>query len=117
MTLLDTLAPLRAHGNTRTTGLDDATTLAFAARDPQLAEAIHAALASAAAAGRAVVAVCSDFEELFEISDRIVVLRDGQIVLDQPRKHVTQDEVLAASLGSHLPVADPGRHVSEAHPS
>ena len=79
--------------------------------------AIHAALASAAAAGRAVVAVCSDFEELFEISDRIVVLRDGQIVLDQPRKHVTQDEVLAASLGSHLPVADPGRHVSEAHPS
>ena len=45
MTLLDTLAPLRAHGNTRTTGLDDATILAFAARDPQLAEAIHAAAA------------------------------------------------------------------------
>jgi len=64
--------------------------------------AIHAALAAAAAAGSAVVAVCSEFEELFEICDRVVVLRDGQLVLDRPIAHVTQDEVLAASLGSHL---------------
>lgn len=59
---------------------------------------------------------CAATEELFEISDRIVVLRDGQIVLDQPRKNVTQDEVLAASRESHLPVADPAtfRHDLEA---
>ena len=43
MTLIDTLAPLRAHGKGRTVGLDDATILAFAARDPQLREAIEAA--------------------------------------------------------------------------
>ena len=45
MTLIDTLAPLRAHGKGRTVGLDDATILAFAARDPQLGDAIEAAAA------------------------------------------------------------------------
>ncbi|HTL15003.1 MAG TPA: aminotransferase class III-fold pyridoxal phosphate-dependent enzyme, partial [Thermomonas sp.] len=45
MTLLDTLAPLRAHGHARTPGLDDAVLLDFAARDPQLAEAVAAAAA------------------------------------------------------------------------
>jgi acetylornithine/succinyldiaminopimelate/putrescine aminotransferase len=43
MTLLDTLAPLRAHGQARTTGLPDATVLDFAGRHPQLGEAIAAA--------------------------------------------------------------------------
>ncbi|MES2857660.1 MAG: lysine 6-aminotransferase, partial [Pseudomonadota bacterium] len=43
MTLLDTLAPLRAHGKARTTGLADAIVLDFASRHPQLVEAIEAA--------------------------------------------------------------------------
>ncbi len=43
MSLIDTLAPLRAHGKARTTGLDDTVILDFAARDPQLGEAIAAA--------------------------------------------------------------------------
>lgn len=43
MRLIDTLAPLRAHGKARTTGLDDAIVLDFAARDAQLGEAIAAA--------------------------------------------------------------------------
>ena len=43
MTLLDTLAPLRAHGKARTTGLPDATVLDFAGRHPQLVDAIDAA--------------------------------------------------------------------------
>jgi ribose transport system ATP-binding protein len=62
--------------------------------------AIHAALLTAAAHGAGVVAVCSEFEELFEISDRIVVLCDGRVVLDRPRDAVSPGEVLAASLGS-----------------
>ena len=45
MTLLDTLAPLRAHGQARTTGLDDATVLDFAGRDADLVAAINAAAA------------------------------------------------------------------------
>ncbi len=43
MTLLDTLAPLRAHGQARTHGLDDATVLDFASRDTDLVAAINAA--------------------------------------------------------------------------
>ncbi|MFT4178585.1 MAG: aminotransferase class III-fold pyridoxal phosphate-dependent enzyme [Thermomonas sp.] len=43
MSLLETLATLRAHGKARTTGLDDATILDFAARDAQLGEVIKAA--------------------------------------------------------------------------
>ena len=34
MSLLDTLAPLRSHGQARTTGLADAVVLDFAGRDP-----------------------------------------------------------------------------------
>jgi acetylornithine/succinyldiaminopimelate/putrescine aminotransferase len=46
MALTDILAPLRAHaGARRTTGLDDATLERFAARHPDLVEAIHAAAA------------------------------------------------------------------------
>lgn len=37
------LAPLRAHGKARTSGLADETILDFAGRDPQLGEAIAAA--------------------------------------------------------------------------
>ncbi len=43
MTLIDTLAPLRAHGKARTIGLDDATLASFAARDAQLVDAVAAA--------------------------------------------------------------------------
>ena len=43
MALIDKLALLRAHGARRTTGLDDATVLDFAASHPDLAEAIDAA--------------------------------------------------------------------------
>ncbi|MEG2940401.1 MAG: aminotransferase class III-fold pyridoxal phosphate-dependent enzyme, partial [Thermomonas sp.] len=45
MSLLDTLAPLRAHGHARTPGLDDATVLDFAGRDADLVAAINAAAA------------------------------------------------------------------------
>lgn len=62
MSLIDTLAPLRAHGGMRTAGLDDATLLAFADRDPQLAEAIAAA-AEAYAAVRAEFPALLDLEE------------------------------------------------------
>ncbi|MEO5629367.1 MAG: aminotransferase class III-fold pyridoxal phosphate-dependent enzyme [Thermomonas sp.] len=44
MTLLDTLAPLRAHGNARTSGLTDDLILDYAGRHPQLGEAIDAAV-------------------------------------------------------------------------
>ncbi len=62
MSLIDTLAPLRAHGKIRTAGLDDAVILDFAARDPQLGEAI-------AAAAQEYAAVRAEFPELLELDE------------------------------------------------
>ncbi|PJK00248.1 lysine 6-aminotransferase [Lysobacteraceae bacterium NML03-0222] len=62
MSLLDTLAPLRAHGNARTTGLDDATIERFAKSHPQLAEAIEAAANEYAA-------IKAEFPELLALDE------------------------------------------------
>ncbi|PJK13662.1 lysine 6-aminotransferase [Lysobacteraceae bacterium NML07-0707] len=62
MSLLDTLAPLRAHGNARTTGLDDATIERFAKSHPQLAEAIEAAATEYAA-------IKAEFPELLALDE------------------------------------------------
>ena len=62
MNLLDTLAPLRAHGQARTTGLDDATLLRFAATHPQLAEAVDAAAVEYAA-------IKAEFPELLDLDE------------------------------------------------
>ncbi len=62
MSLLDTLAPLRAHGHARTTGLDDTTLARFAASHPQLGEAVEAAAAEFAAVAR-------QFPELLDMDE------------------------------------------------
>ena len=56
------LAPLRAHGKARTSGLADATLLDFAARDPRLGEA------AAAAAGE-YAKVRAEFPELLDLDE------------------------------------------------
>lgn len=73
MALLDILAPLRAHGGLRrTTGLDDATVLAFAASHPDLVEAIQAA-------GAEYARVQAEFPELLDRdeADQAVVIQGG----------------------------------------
>ena len=63
MSLLDQLAPLRAHkGTRRTTGLDDATVLRFAAGHAELGAAIQAAAAEYARIG-------NDFSELLDLDE------------------------------------------------
>ena len=63
MSLLDQLAPLRAHkGTRRTTGLDDATVLRFAAGHAELSAAIQAAAAEYARIG-------NDFSELLDLDE------------------------------------------------
>ena len=62
MSLIDTLAPLRAHGQIRTTGLDDATIERFAASHPQLGEAINAAAAE-------YTAIKAEFPELLDLDE------------------------------------------------
>lgn len=63
MTLLDILAPLRAHGGARrTVGLDDATLLRFAATHPSLVEAVNAAATEYAA-------IRDDFADLLDLDE------------------------------------------------
>ena len=63
MAVIDQLAPLRAHkGVRRTTGLDDATVLKFAATHPDLVEAIDAAAAEYAR-------VRDEFPELLDLDE------------------------------------------------
>ena len=63
MAVIDQLAPLRAHkGVRRTTGLDDATVLKFAATHPDLVEAIDAAAAEHAR-------VRDEFPELLDLDE------------------------------------------------
>ena len=56
------LAPLRAHGKARTSGLADATLIDFAARDPRLGEAIAAAASEYAK-------VRAEFPELLDLDE------------------------------------------------
>ena len=62
MSLLDTLAPLRSHGQARTTGLTDAVVLDFAGRDPDLREAIAAAAVEYAR-------IRAEFPELLDLDE------------------------------------------------
>src|SRR5262249_41889347 len=49
--------------------------------------------------GRAVVLVTSELAELLGLSDRLLVLRAGRIVLELPRERFDPGRVLAAALG------------------
>ena len=62
MAATELLAPLRAHGKARTSGLADATILDFVARDPRLGEAIAAAAAEYAR-------VRDEFPELLDLDE------------------------------------------------
>ncbi|MCY0885423.1 MAG: sugar ABC transporter ATP-binding protein [Firmicutes bacterium] len=61
---------------------------------------VHAVIRQLAAAGAAVVVVSSDLEEVVELSTRLLVMRNGQLVREFPdRSALTADAVLAASIG------------------
>lgn len=52
-----------------------------------------------AASGRAVVMVTHDVEEVFEVADRVVVLRHGQVIHDGPIGRLTRLELLGLMSG------------------
>lgn len=53
----------------------------------------------AARSGTAVVVVCSEFEELLRIADRVIVIRKGRVVSERRSKSTTEDELLALAGG------------------
>ncbi|MFM7147133.1 MAG: ATP-binding cassette domain-containing protein, partial [Actinomycetales bacterium] len=60
---------------------------------------IYALLRSLAADGLSILAVSSELDEIFQISDRVLVMHAGQLSADMPRSEATEQRVIAAATG------------------
>jgi ABC-type sugar transport system ATPase subunit len=74
-----------------TTALSEAETKALLARIHQLRDE-----------GHAIMYVSHHLEEMFEIGDRVTVLRDGGLVLTAPMGDFTQDTLIASMVGREI---------------
>jgi ribose transport system ATP-binding protein len=54
-----------------------------------------------ASEGLAIIMVSSDWEELMGLSDRILVMREGQITIDLPRKDFEEETLIRYAIGAH----------------
>lgn len=61
---------------------------------------IHRLIASLAAEGLAVLLISSELPELLALSDRVMVLREGRVVLELGDGQMDEETVLRAALGS-----------------
>jgi ribose transport system ATP-binding protein len=61
--------------------------------------AIHALIADAAALGTAVLMSSSDTKELAEVCDRVLVMRDGELVAELRRPALSEAEIVATEMG------------------
>lgn len=57
------------------------------------------AIRDLASAGRAILVVSSEWEELAEVADRVLVMRRGAIAGEIERQHVTEERVLELAMG------------------
>ncbi len=60
---------------------------------------IHALMSNLAAQGVAIMMVSSELPEILGVSDRILVMREGEIVAEFPRKDATQEVIMHAATG------------------
>jgi simple sugar transport system ATP-binding protein len=75
----------------------------------RLFERVHALVAG----GVAVLYISHHLEEVFEICDDVVVLRDGEVVVTAPTSTLTQDQIVSAMVGD---VAGPATAARQASP-
>lgn len=60
---------------------------------------IHRMLSNLAKEGMAIIMVSSELPEILGMSDRIIVVKDGTIVHEQPREGATQEELMKYAFG------------------
>ncbi|MEW6179853.1 MAG: sugar ABC transporter ATP-binding protein [Chloroflexota bacterium] len=60
---------------------------------------IHALMNELAAQGMGILMISSELPEVLGVSDRILVMREGQIVAEMSRKEATQDRIMQAATG------------------
>jgi len=66
------------------------------------AEALFRSIRLLRARGAGVIFISHRLKEIFDISDRVTVLRDGRRVLTQPTSEVTHEELVRAMIGTEL---------------
>ena len=66
------------------------------------AEALFRSIRLLRARGVSVIYISHRLKEIFEISDRVTVLRDGKHVLTKPTPEVTHEELVRAMIGTEL---------------
>ena len=66
------------------------------------AERVMRVMRSVADTGSSVIFISHHLHEVIDIADRVVVLRDGQVVADLDTTGVTEAEVIAHMLGREL---------------
>ena len=60
---------------------------------------IHEAIVRLAAEGRAVLLISSDLPELTQLSDRILIIRQGRLIGELPKERATEEGLLLAANG------------------
>ncbi len=61
---------------------------------------IHRLMSELAQQGMAILMISSELPEILGMSDRILVIRQGQVVAEFDRAHATQENVIAAAMGA-----------------
>ena len=60
---------------------------------------VHALIRQAVEEGLGAVVVSSELDELFELSDRVLVLSEGRVAVELERREYSRERVLAAAMG------------------
>jgi rhamnose transport system ATP-binding protein len=64
---------------------------------------VHRIIGDLAAEGMAIILISSDLPEVLAMSDRILVMREGQQMAIFDRAEATQERILAAAMGQAQP--------------
>jgi len=77
---------------------------ATAALDRNQVDAVFQRIRALKARGRAVIFITHRMDEVFEIADRVTVMRNGATVLTSATKQTSRDALVAAMVGEVVPV-------------
>jgi rhamnose transport system ATP-binding protein len=75
---------------------------------------VHRIVSELAAAGLGIILISSDLPEVLAMSDRILVLHEGQVTAEVTRAEATEERVMFAATGQHAQAAMTAPTVGEA---
>jgi rhamnose transport system ATP-binding protein len=76
--------------------------------DVQTKADVHAMMADLASMGMAIILISSELPELLGMSDRIVVLREGNVTAEFSRQEASQEKIIAAATDAVVSKVDGG---------